>query len=297
MGDQQPIKVDMSVTPEVVHFFDEATATFSYVVKDPDSNACAIIDPVMDIDYAAGRTSCAGADRIVEYVREKELANEWIIETHIHADHLTAAPYIKQELGGKIGVGDQITVVQKTFAEIFDEGSEFRRDGSQFDQLFTDGESYMIGAMTAVALHTPGHTPACMSHLIGNATFVGDTLFMPDGGTARADFPGGDARTLYHSIERLLSMPDEMRLFMCHDYPDDRAPVWLTTVADEKRENIHVNQSTSEDEFVSMRETRDKTLEMPRLILPSLQVNMRAGQLPPADEKGKVFLKVPINVL
>ncbi|MGB4248846.1 MAG: MBL fold metallo-hydrolase, partial [Pseudohongiellaceae bacterium] len=252
---------------------------------------------VMDIDYASARTSFAGADRIIDFIRERGWRTEWIIETHVHADHLSAAPYIQERLGGKLGIGDRITVVQETFGKIFNEGTEFQRDGSQFDRLFADGDSYQIGTMTAHAMHTPGHTPACMTHVIGDAAFVGDTLFMPDGGSARADFPGGDARTLFKSMRRVLTLPNETRLFMCHDYPEGRPVAWETTVEAERKGNIHVNDTISEEAFVAMREKRDKTLGMPRLILPSLQVNMRAGHLPPADTDGKVFLKLPVNVL
>lgn len=292
-----PFVADLSVKPEVFQFFDAQTSTFSYVVKDPASDACAIIDSVMDIDYAAGRTGFEGATRIIGFIREKGWRTEWIIETHVHADHLSAAPYIQERLGGKLGIGNRITVVQETFGKIFNEGTEFQRDGSQFDRLFADGDSYQIGTMTAHAMHTPGHTPACMTHVIGDAAFVGDTLFMPDSGSARADFPGGDARTLFRSMRRVLSLPGETRLFMCHDYPEGRPEAWETTVAVERSSNIHVNDTMTEDSFVVMREKRDKTLGMPRLILPSLQVNMRAGHLPPADADGKVFLKLPVNVL
>ncbi len=292
-----PFVPDLQVQPLVYHFFDAPTNTFSYVVKDPNSDACAVIDSVMDIDYAAVRTSYRGADAIIAFIRQNGWKLEWIIETHVHADHLSAAPYIQQHLGGKLAIGDRITVVQETFGKIFNEGTEFQRDGSQFDRLFADGDSYQIGTMTAYALHTPGHTPACMTHVIGNAAFVGDTLFMPDSGSARADFPGGDARTLYRSVRRVLALPDATRLFMCHDYPDGRAEAWETTVKDERDHNVHVNDRITEDQFVSMREARDKTLDMPRLILPSLQVNMRAGHLPPANSEGQVFLKLPVNVL
>lgn len=284
--------------PEVTAFFDAATNTISYVVKDPAGAACAVIDPVMDIDYAAGRITSGGADAIIAHIRDRGLTLEWLIETHVHADHLSAAPYIQERLGGQIGIGARITVVQEVFGKVFNEGTEFRRDGSQFDRLFEDGDSYAIGSLPARAMHTPGHTPACMTHVIGDAGFVGDTLFMPDGGSARADFPGGDARTLYRSIKRVLALPGETRLFMCHDYgPNGRDIRWETTVAEQRAHNIHVRDGITEDEFVAMREARDATLEMPRLIIPSLQVNMRAGELPPADDSGKVFLKVPVNTL
>jgi glyoxylase-like metal-dependent hydrolase (beta-lactamase superfamily II) len=293
-----PHRLESSVKPDVRAFFDAPTNTISYIVKDPASAACAVVDSVMDIDYAAGRITHGSANGIIAHIKAHGLKLEWLIETHVHADHLSAAPYIQQQLGGKIGIGDQITVVQDVFAKVFNEGTEFRRDGSQFDRLFKDGDTYSIGAMTCFAMHTPGHTPACMTHVIGDAAFVGDTLFMPDGGSARADFPGGDARTLFRSIHRVLALPPEMRLFMCHDYaPNGRAIRWETTVAAERAENIHVRDGITEDEFVAMREARDATLGMPRLILPSLQVNMRAGALPPPDASGRVFLKLPINAL
>jgi glyoxylase-like metal-dependent hydrolase (beta-lactamase superfamily II) len=297
-GQVIPFEVDMECRPEVVPFFDEATNTFSYVVRDPASSACAVVDSVMDIDYAAGRIGFEGADRIVEYIRKQGLDLVWLIETHVHADHLSAAPYIQEKLGGWIGIGDKITVVQETFGKIFNEGTAFQRDGSQFDRLFRDGDRYRVGNMVCHALHTPGHTPACMTHIMGDAAFVGDTLFMPDGGTARADFPGGDARTLYRSIRRVLSLPDETRLFMCHDYcPDGREVEFQTTVATQKATNIHVRDDVEEEAFVAMREQRDATLDMPRLILPSLQVNMRAGHLPDPEDNGVVYLKVPVNLL
>jgi glyoxylase-like metal-dependent hydrolase (beta-lactamase superfamily II) len=290
--------VDLTVRPEVTAFFDEATNTISYIVRDPASKACAVVDSVADIDYAAGRITYRSADAIVADIRRRGLTLEWLIETHVHADHLSAAPYIRERLGGRIGIGDRITVVQETFGKLFAEGPEFRRDGSQFDHLFADGERYRIGGMTGVALHTPGHTPACMTHVIGDAAFVGDTLFMPDGGTARADFPGGDARTLFHSIRRLLALPPQTRLFMCHDYgPNGREIRWETTVGEERAHNIHVHDGIGESQFVAMRTARDKTLDMPRLIIPSIQVNMRAGALPPADASGRHFLKVPVNAL
>ena len=290
--------IDMTVKPEVIPFFEKKTNTISYVVKHPRSDACAIIDSVMDIDYASGRISYQSADRIIEHVRTNKLAVEWLIETHAHADHLSGAPYIQGKLGGKLGIGEGITAVQEVFGKVFNEGAEFRRDGSQFDRLFKDGDTYTIGTMSAVTMHTPGHTPACMTHVIGNAAFVGDTLFMPDGGTARADFPGGDARQLYRSIKQLLALPGEMRLFMCHDYgPNGRDIRWETTVADERAHNIHVRDGIPEDAFVAMREARDKTLAMPQLIVPSLQVNIRAGHLPEPDGSGKRFLKVPVNGL
>ena len=289
---------DLSVKPEVKGFFDPATNTISYVVKDPASTACAIVDSVMDIDYAAGRITYDHADEIIAHVRAQGLTVEWLIETHVHADHLSAAPYIQRQLGGKIGIGRNITEVQDTFGKVFNEGTEFQRDGSQFDRLFDDGDTYTVGTMACIALHTPGHTPACMTHLMGDAAFVGDTLFMPDGGSARADFPGGDAGQLYDSIQRVLSLPDATRLFMCHDYgPNGRDIRWETTVAEERAHNIHVGAGKTREEFVAMRTARDKTLAMPKLIIPSLQVNMRGGDLPPADKDGKRYLKVPINGL
>lgn len=289
--------VDMSVTPDVKAFFDPDTNTISYVVKDPGSNACAVVDSVMDIDYAAGRITYGHADGIIAWITANGLKLEWIIETHVHADHLSAAPYIQGKLGGKIGIGDQIMVVQDTFGKVFNEGTEFQRDGSQFDALFKDGDTYQIGGMSAVAMYTPGHTPACMVHVMGNVAFVGDTLFMPDGGSARADFPGGDAGVLYDSIQKVLTLPDEMRLFMCHDYgPNGRDIQWETTVGDEKAHNIHVGGGKTRDDFIKFRTERDKQLAMPRLIIPSLQVNMRAGEVP-TDKDGRPMLKVPVNGL
>ncbi|MCF3934521.1 MBL fold metallo-hydrolase [Acuticoccus sp. M5D2P5] len=284
--------------PDVTAFFDPETNTISYVVKDPTSDACAIIDSVMDIDYAAGRITSTHADAMIAFVRAQGLRLEWLIETHVHADHLSAAPYIQGILGGKIGIGAKITTVQETFGKIFNEGTAFERDGSQFDRLFEDGDRYTIGNLSAYTIHTPGHTPACMTHVIGDAAFVGDTLFMPDGGSARADFPGGDAGTLYDSIQKVLALPGETRLFMCHDYAPNGRPIqWETTVAEEKANNIHVGGGTSREAFIAFRTARDATLAMPRLIIPSLQVNMRAGALPPADDSGTHFLKVPINRL
>ncbi|MDF1872706.1 MBL fold metallo-hydrolase [Vannielia sp.] len=289
--------VNMDIKPKVEAFFDPATNTISYVVKDPASNACAVIDSVMDIDYAAGRITYDNADEIIAYIEQNDLSLEWLIETHVHADHLSAAPYIQGKLGGKIGIGSQIMVVQDTFGKVFNEGTEFQRDGSQFDRLFEDGDTYKIGQMDAVAIYTPGHTPACMVHVMGNAAFVGDTLFMPDGGSARADFPGGDAATLYESITKVLSLPDDMRLFMCHDYgPNGRDIKWETTVGEERKHNIHVGEGKTRDDFIQFRTERDAQLDMPRLIIPSLQVNMRAGEIP-KDKDGKPMLKVPVNGL
>jgi len=293
-----PHPVQLTFKPEVTAFFDPPTNTVSYVVKDPGSKSCAIIDSVMDIDYAAGRISYESADKIVGFVKEHDLKVEWLIETHAHADHLSAAPYIQGKVGGKLGIGENIKVVQDVFGKIFNEGTEFQRDGSQFDRLFKDGDTYEIGGMMAFAMLTPGHTPACMTHVIGNTAFVGDTLFMPDGGTARADFPGGDAHVLFRSIKRVLSLPPEVRLFMCHDYaPGGREIKWETSVAEERAHNIHARDDVSEDDFVKMRTTRDATLALPKLIIPSIQVNMRAGNLPEPDETGKRHLKVPINEL
>jgi glyoxylase-like metal-dependent hydrolase (beta-lactamase superfamily II) len=285
----------MSVKPEVSAHFDEATNTITYIVKDPHSDHCAVIDSVMDIDYAAGRITYGAADAIIAEIQERGLTLDWIIETHVHADHLSAAPYLQQKLGGKIGVGEKILIVQETFGKIFNEGTEFQRDGSQFDALFKDGDTYMIGTMPAFAIYAPGHTPACMVHVIGDATFTGDTLFMPDGGSARADFPGGDAATLYDSIQKVLTLPDDMRLFMCHDYgPNGRDIQWETTVGDEKAHNIHVGRGKTREEFIKFRTERDAQLSMPKLIIPSLQVNMRAGEVP-TDRDGNPMLKVPIN--
>lgn len=284
--------------PQVKTFFDEPTNTFSYVVKDPASNACAIIDSVLDFDYASGRTDVRSADDIIAYVKDNGLQVEWILETHVHADHLSAAPYLHKALGGKTGIGAMITVVQDTFGKAFNAGTEFARDGSQFDRLFEEGDQFKIGALEGRVLHTPGHTPACLTYVIGDAAFVGDTLFMPDYGTARCDFPGGDARTLYRSIQKVLSLPGETRIFLCHDYkaPDREEYCHETTVAEQRQYNVHVHEGISEDEFVRMRTERDATLAMPALILPSVQVNMRAGEMPPAEDNGQVYLKVPINL-
>ncbi len=289
--------IDMTVKPDVQAFFDEATNTISYIVKDPTSNSCAIVDSVMDIDYAAGRITFDHADELIRQVESQGLKLEWIIETHVHADHLSAAPYIQERLGGKIGVGSKITVVQDVFGKVFNEGTEFQRDGSQFDALFEDGDTYMVGNMKVFTMYTPGHTPACMVHVMGDAAFVGDTLFMPDGGSARCDFPGGSAETLYDSIMKVLALPDETRLFMCHDYgPNGRDIQWETTVAEEKAHNIHVGGGKTKEEFVKFRTERDAQLAMPKLIIPSLQVNMRAGEIP-TDKDGRPMLKVPVNGL
>ena len=289
--------VNMTVTPQVQAFFDDATNTISYIVKDPASAACAIIDSVMDIDYAAGRITYDHADEMIGQIEAQGLTLEWIIETHVHADHLSAAPYIQQKLGGKIGIGSKIMVVQETFGKVFNEGTEFQRDGSQFDRLFEDGDTYTVGEMQCFAMYTPGHTPACMVHVMGDAAFAGDTLFMPDGGSARADFPGGDAGQLYDSIQKVLSLPDAMRLFMCHDYgPNGRDIQWETTVGDERVHNIHVGGGKTKEEFVKFRTERDAQLAMPKLIIPSLQVNIRAGNVP-KDKDGNPVLKVPVNGL
>jgi len=285
--------------PDVTAFFDEATNTVSYVVRDPQGSACAIIDSVLDFDYASGRTDTRSADAIVAFVRERNLDVQWLLETHVHADHLSAAPYLQERLGGKIGIGDRIRIVQDTFGKVFNEGTEFQRDGSQFDRLFEEGDSVMIGQLRGDVLHTPGHTPACLTYVIGDAAFVGDTLFMPDFGTARCDFPGGSSEVLYNSIQKILTLPDDTRIFVCHDYkaPGRDVFAWETTVAAQRAHNVHVGGAVDRDSFVQMRDARDKQLSMPKLIIPSLQVNMRAGRMPPADEKGDVFLKVPVNKL
>ncbi|MDA5559007.1 MBL fold metallo-hydrolase [Shimia sp. MMG029] len=289
--------VNITVKPEVQAFFDEATNTISYIVKDPSSKSCAIVDSVMDIDYAAGRITFDHADALIRQIETQGLKLEWIIETHVHADHLSAAPYLQERLGGKIGVGSKITVVQNVFGKVFNEGTEFQRDGSQFDALFEDGDTYMVGNMQCFAMYTPGHTPACMVHVMGDAAFVGDTLFMPDGGSARCDFPGGSAEELYESIMKVLALPDATRLFMCHDYgPGGRAIAWETSVAEQKAANIHVGQGKTKEEFVKFRTERDAQLSMPKLIIPSLQVNMRAGEVP-TDKDGNPMLKVPVNGL
>jgi len=285
--------------PEVTGFFDEPTNTVSYVVADPSTHKCAVIDSLLDYDAASGRTDTASANRLIAFVKEKGYQVEWIIDTHVHADHLTAAPYIREQLGGKTSIGAHIADVQRVFGDIFNAGQSFHTDGCQFDHLFKAGETYMIGSIEAHAMHTPGHTPACMSHLIGDAIFVGDTIFMPDFGTARCDFPGGDAGTLYDSVQKLFTLPEETRMFLCHDYkaPGRDEFVWETTVGQQKRRNIHVKSGTSREAFIKMRTSRDATLAMPKLILPSVQVNMRAGGLPPAEENGKRYMKIPINIL
>ena len=282
--------------PLVQHFYDELTSTLTYVVRDPESSSCAIIDSVLDLDYASGTISYGSADKVVSYIESQKLTVEWILETHVHADHLSAAPYLQGRLGGRIAIGDQIRVVQEKFGEIFNETDRFARDGSQFDVLLAEGDEFSIGGMKVRPMHTPGHTPACMSYLIGDAVFVGDTLFMPDYGTARCDFPGGDASTLFRSIQRILELPADTRIFLCHDYrPDGRPMAFDTTVAEQLASNVHIGGGKSEGDFVRMREARDATLDMPTLILPSLQVNMRAGHVPPAESGEKFFLKIPLN--
>ncbi len=287
------------MNPDVTGFFDEATNTVTYLVRDPSSQAVAIIDSVLDFDYASGRTATKAADRVIDHIRRHDLDVDWILETHVHADHLSAAPYLQEKLGGRIGIGDRITVVQDVFGKVFNEGTEFQRDGSQFDRLFGEGDAFAIGALEGRVMHTPGHTPACLTYLVGDAAFVGDTLFMPDYGTARCDFPGGSAAELYGSIARILALPDATRVFVCHDYkaPGRDSFAWETTVAEEKARNVHLQAAKDAAAFVAMREARDKTLAMPRLIIPSLQVNMRAGQMPAPGPDGRSFLKVPINGL
>lgn len=286
--------------PQVTGFFHEPTFTASYVVADPDTKRAAIVDSVLDFDPASARTSTGAADAIVDFVAANALSVDWLLETHAHADHLSAAPYLQEKLGGKLAIGRGITNVQKAFGEVFNEGTQFRSDGSQFDRLFDDGDSFSIGSVAAIALHVPGHTPADVAFVIGEAAFVGDTMFMPDYGTARADFPGGDARQLYRSIRRLMRLPDETRVFLCHDYkalPNRKQFVWETTIGAERTGNVHVHEGVDEEDFVAMRTARDATLEMPRLILPSVQVNMRAGHLPEPEENGTRYLKVPLNRL
>ena len=286
-------------TPEVYSYFDENTNAACYILKDPNSNSCAVIDSILDFEVAAGRTHTSHADMLIREIKSNDWSLEWIIETHVHADHLSAAPYLAQQIGGKIAIGSNINSVQKVFGKIFNAGTEFQMDGSQFDRLFEDEDSFRLGELTVDVMHTPGHTPACVTYVVGNAAFIGDTLFMPDFGTARADFPGGSARDLYKSIQKILSLPDETRLFLCHDYkaPGRDEFCWETTVAEEKINNIHVGGGKSEEEFVAFRTARDAQLPMPKLIIPSIQVNMRAGKMPPAELDGQVYLKVPINRL
>ncbi len=287
------------MTPIVKAFFDEATYTVSYVIRDPESGTSAIIDSVLDFDQASGRTSTRSADLLVDYIEANDLKVAWILETHVHADHLSAAPYLKAKLGGKTGVGDLITSIQDIFKGVFNLGEDFNTDGKQFDQLFADGDLLELGSMNIRVMHTPGHTPACLTYVAGDCAFIGDTMFMPDFGTARADFPGGDAAALYQSIQRILALPDDTRLFMCHDYkaPGRDEFAWETTVAEQRANNLHVHAGVTEQEFVDFRSKRDAQLEMPRLILPSIQVNIRAGEMPPADDNGVVYLKLPIDTL
>ena len=283
--------------PEVTGFFDTASNTISYIVKDPTSKACALIDSVLDFDMASGSTSFESADRLLEHVAKNNLTVEWILETHVHADHLSAAPYLKKKTAAKIGIGSNIKEVQEVFGKAFNAGTEFAMDGSQFDKLFADGEKFKIGALTAETIFTPGHTPACMTYIVGDAAFVGDTLFMPDFGTARTDFPGGSAEQLYRSIWKILKLAPETRLFMCHDYkaPGRDEYQWETTVQEQRDANVHVKEGTTMEEFVAFRTERDAELSMPKLILPSVQVNMRAGQMPPPEDDGNSYLKIPIN--
>ncbi|AYG63615.1 MBL fold metallo-hydrolase [Rhizobium jaguaris] len=285
--------------PVIQSFFDPATFTVSHVVRDPSSRVCAIVDSVLDYDPASGRTMNVSARALIDYVKSENLEVQWLLETHAHADHLSAAPFLQAELGGQLAIGREIIRVQEVFGKIFNAGTEFQRDGSQFDQLFRDGDRFKIGNLDAVVLHVPGHTPACLAYVVGDAVFPGDTLFMPDYGTARCDFPGGDARTLYRSIKRLTQLPDAARMFMCHDYkaPGREDYAWETTVGAERTGNIHVHDGVTEEEFVKMRRDRDATLAMPRLILPSVQVNMRGGKLPPAEDNGVQYLKIPVNAL
>jgi len=281
---------------QIKGFFDKLTSTISYVVYDKFSKECAVIDSVLDFDYSSGSIDYLNAENIISFIEKNNLSLIWLIETHVHADHLSAAPYIQKKLGGKIGISEKISDVQNIFGKTFNVGTEFQRDGSQFDKLFKNNDEYQIGQINCKVIDTPGHTPACTAHIISDSIFVGDTLFMPDLGSARADFPGGDARTLYKSIKKILSYPDNFNIFVCHDYPpSNREAKWSTTVGEQKKNNIHVKDTISEDEFVRIRETRDKTLNMPNLIIPSIQVNMRAGNLPPSEDNGDVYLKIPIN--
>lgn len=287
------------MNPHVTAFFHEDSNTVTYVVAEPAGTHCAIIDSVLDFDAKSGRTGTRSADAVCDFVRQQGLTVDWILETHAHADHLSAAPYLKERLGGRIGIGMHITNVQSIFKKLFNAEAEFATDGSQFDHLFRDGEVFAIGALTARVLHTPGHTPACVTYVIGDAAFVGDTLFMPDYGTARTDFPGGDAATLYRSIQKILALPPTTRLFMCHDYKADGRDeyVWETTVAEERAHNIHIHEGVSEADFVKLRLARDKASDTPRLLFPSIQVNMRAGHLPPPEDNGRSYLKIPLNAI
>ena len=292
-------QADKRLRPSIAGFFDEATNTVSYVVHDPKTGEAAIIDSVLDFDAASGRTSNGSADRMIEYVTSNNLKVTWLIETHAHADHISAAPYLQERLGGKLAIGCDIIRVQEVFGKLFNAGTDFERDGSQFDKLFEDGETFRIGELEGIALHVPGHTPADMAFIIGDAAFVGDTIFMPDFGTARADFPGGDAGQLFRSIRRLLSLPDETRLFLCHDYkaPGRDEYAWETTVKQQREENVHVKDGVTEQDFVAMRTVRDKTLSMPKLIMPSVQVNIRGGRLPDPEENGVIYIKIPVNAV
>ncbi|WP_429912926.1 MBL fold metallo-hydrolase [Glycocaulis sp.] len=289
----------MTGIPDVKAFFDEPTNTVSYVVSDPATKKAAIVDSVLDYDPKSGRTSRDSADAIIAYVKAQGFEVQWLLETHVHADHLSAAPYLKEKLGGTLAIGSNIRTVQDVFGKVFNAGTEFQRDGSQFDRLVEDGDTFKLGNIDVRAIHTPGHTPACMTYVIGDAAFVGDTLFMPDYGTARCDFPGGSAATLYRSIQKIYALPDETRMFLCHDYkaPGRDTFEWETSVGEQKRANIHVHEGVSEEEFVKMRTTRDATLAMPVLILPSVQVNMRAGHMPPAEDNGTTYLKIPVDAL
>ncbi len=285
--------------PAVHAFFDEATNTITYLLREPNGSACAVIDSVLDFDYASGRTDTRSADAVIAYIRAEALDLQWVLETHVHADHLSAAPYIQEALGGQIGIGDQISVVQETFGKVFNEGTRFARDGSQFDRLFREGDSLMIGQMRVDVMHTPGHTPACLTYVAGDAAFVGDTLFMPDFGTARCDFPGGSAAVMFDSVQRILTLPDATRIFVGHDYkaPGRDEFAWESTVGAQRELNVHVGAGRNLDDFVALREKRDATLAMPRLIIPSLQINMRAGQMPEPEDNGLSYLKVPLNGL
>ena len=298
-GQVERAQRDRSLVPTIAGFFDEATFTVSYVVHDPATREAAIVDSVLDYDAASGTTGTASADRILAYVSSENLKVTWILETHAHADHLSAAPYLQERLGGKLAIGAEIVRVQDVFGTMFNAGSDFQRNGSQFDHLFVDGETFRIGNLEAMALHVPGHTPADLAYLVGDAALVGDTMFMPDYGTARADFPGGDARQLYRSIRRLLSLPRETRVYLCHDYkaPGRDTYAWETTVGQERDANVHIRDGVGEDEFVAMRTSRDRTLHMPNLIMPSVQVNMRAGHFPPPEDNGVSYIKIPVNAL
>lgn len=293
----------LGTRPDVTAFFDNETNTVSYVVQGPSGDACAVIDSVLEFDYASGRTSTTSADKIIAFIQAKNLTLTWLLESHVHADHLSAAPYIQEQIGGQIGIGEGITTVQNTFGKVFNEGSEFQRDGSQFDQLFKEGDTIEIGKMRGTILHTPGHTPACLTYVIGDAAFVGDTLFMPDFGTARCDFPGGSSETLYNSIGKILALPDETRIYVGHDYmaPGRDTYAWETTVKAQKTANIHIGNETgtakTKANFVEMRDARDASLSLPRLIIPSIQINMRGGHMPDPDTDGNVFLKIPVNKL